>query len=370
MRSLFLAKISAFLGCLVSGMSLFAVDISITTLDDSGAGSLREAMTNAIEGDLLLFDNLSGTITLLSPLPDITASYSIYGPTGNTVVIDGNSQHQIFNIAGGGVPTISDLTLVGGDPTIDGGFINIADEWWAVLNNITVDHCNGSCGYPVYIGLFGYLQTSNLVFANGSNVSGKGIYMDNAALSYSLDDGVNTQCMVDGIGGNFLKYGEGTLSLGAVSNPTDITLVAYEGNLDFNGNTLQPALAIFDGTYSGDSFLYYLVNYGVVKPGASLGNGIGSISMTGDFMQLSAGQLQIGIESTGECDFLQVAGNINLDGQLYINAGAGSFTTGTIFTILYADGGINGTFASVDCSDPVLEFNVNYNAQSIEVEIL
>jgi hypothetical protein len=45
----------------------------VTTSDNSGTGSLREAITNASAGDVITFDaSLAGvTITLSSELPDV-----------------------------------------------------------------------------------------------------------------------------------------------------------------------------------------------------------------------------------------------------------------------------------------------------------
>ena len=65
---------------LISMMSphLMAATITVTSLSDSGAGSLRQAISDAAAGDTIDFDNtLSGTISTTSTLnidKDLTKS--------------------------------------------------------------------------------------------------------------------------------------------------------------------------------------------------------------------------------------------------------------------------------------------------------
>ena len=91
----------------------------VTTLADSGAGSLRAAIdqANAAAGaDVIFFKTaLTGTIGLRSDLPDIAESVSFLGSGAARMRIDGRGLHQIFDINGSDLDvTISGLTLTGG----------------------------------------------------------------------------------------------------------------------------------------------------------------------------------------------------------------------------------------------------------------
>lgn len=64
------------------GLSLTAATFSVTNALDSGPGSLRQAVldANASDGGDIVFLNTTGTITLSSALPEITANVTITGP--------------------------------------------------------------------------------------------------------------------------------------------------------------------------------------------------------------------------------------------------------------------------------------------------
>lgn len=83
-------------------MPASAAPFLVTKTDDSGTGSLRQAITDAnatAESDEITF-GVSGTIALLSTLPTITSNLTITGPGPNQLAITGNSMNQpIFSVS-------------------------------------------------------------------------------------------------------------------------------------------------------------------------------------------------------------------------------------------------------------------------------
>lgn len=82
-----------------------AAIFTVTNTDDSGAGSLRQAMLDAEatpDADEIVFDAAAnGVITLAAPLPDLQGSGGNLTITGNgpaNTIIDGADQHQPFNM--------------------------------------------------------------------------------------------------------------------------------------------------------------------------------------------------------------------------------------------------------------------------------
>ncbi len=92
--------------------------IAVTTLDDAGTGSLREAIENAIAGDTIDLTGLAGTITLETEL-SIEKTLTIDGPGQDVLAISGNNACRVFSQNGGTV-SVDDLTIRDGEA--DNGF--------------------------------------------------------------------------------------------------------------------------------------------------------------------------------------------------------------------------------------------------------
>jgi hypothetical protein len=97
---------------------------------DSQAGSLRDAITKAKDGDTIVFaSSLNGqTITLTSDQLAINKSLNIEGPGAGLLAISGNDTNRVFAINEGFTVTIAGLTIThgrsrGGQTTAGGGGI-------------------------------------------------------------------------------------------------------------------------------------------------------------------------------------------------------------------------------------------------------
>lgn len=86
----------------------------VTTLSDSGAGSLRSAVAAAANNEVITFA-VSGTITLASPI-SIPRPLVIQGPGAKVLTISGNNLTELFSILSPvtGTVVFRDLTLANG----------------------------------------------------------------------------------------------------------------------------------------------------------------------------------------------------------------------------------------------------------------
>src|SRR5262249_13611019 len=95
---------------------------TVTTLSDSGAGSLRSAVQSANlhpGADVIQFaSGLTGSIALTSGQITITDDVSIAGPGADKLTVSGNNQSRVFFVSGLGTDvTLSDVRIAQGKAT-------------------------------------------------------------------------------------------------------------------------------------------------------------------------------------------------------------------------------------------------------------
>jgi hypothetical protein len=170
---------------------------TVSSLADSGAGSLRAAIGNANMADIVDATGVSGKILLTTGEISITNSITILGPGPGTLAVDGNANSRIFTIYRLGTTPISvfisGLTVTNGFtkhriglPTIGeagGGIFN--DQQTLTVSNVTVignkvdpgelngiggGICNGGFDF------FASLRVIDCTIASNSAAFGGGIF--------------------------------------------------------------------------------------------------------------------------------------------------------------------------------------------------
>ena len=156
--------------CLVSAVS-YAATFTVSNTSDSGAGSFRQAIIDALAGGAGPHDiqagGVTGTISLQSALPTITnTTIRIHGPTSGTLTVTrGTGTFRIFKVdnSGGAVSaTINRLSITNGDSGGEGGGCIWVDNATFNLNYCTVSggvstvfgggiHIRGTVGSTVNI---------------------------------------------------------------------------------------------------------------------------------------------------------------------------------------------------------------------------
>jgi hypothetical protein len=195
----------------------------VTTLADSGYGSLRQAIANAHSGDTISFFT-NGTLRLTSAQLTIGNNLTIVGPGPADLRLDGNDEQRVFRILAGATVKISGLTITNGHAP------------------------DGTVGTPGTVGLngggihnAGVLTLSNCVIV--SNRAGNGGAGSQASYPDSIYDGGN-----GGAGGN----GGGIYSLGSLTLISCAVRTNFSGAGGWGGDASGGAVGHLDGNAGGD----------------------------------------------------------------------------------------------------------------------
>lgn len=147
---------------------------AVTHVNDSGPGSLRQALTdaNAAPGQDLIDISAVGTLSLASPLPLITDDVEIAGPGADLFFIDGQGLYRGLNINLVDV-TLSDLTIQNGQApgSEQGGGIRSLGGLELTRVNLFTNTAQGHGG-AIYVTRF--LTTHDVVFQNNRSLTGVG----------------------------------------------------------------------------------------------------------------------------------------------------------------------------------------------------
>jgi len=198
---------------------------TVTNLDASGVGSLRQAMLDAnanAEADTITFQaGLSGTILLLGPLPTVTTDMSIVGLGADIITISGNKKVRIFDVDSGADLTLSGLKLINGKANM-GGAIRVQNSSTLSLSNSILNANKATFGGAIALETNIQATISNSTLTNNTAIGGTGgaIYIRNGIvnISNSLLDG-NTANVAGAltIGGGIV-----TLTNSTISNNTSL----------------------------------------------------------------------------------------------------------------------------------------------------
>jgi hypothetical protein len=344
-----------------------AATYTVSNLNDSGPGSLRQAIISAIAapGEETINFSISGTILLGSVLPTITGADALaIDGTGQSVTISGSNLHRILWTDPGTTVSLNHLTFSNGNDWGGGGIYNagnmtIANSAFsgnkatnymygggAVLNsdigvlniqNSTFSFNNSNGGGAGILNYGGTVTISGSTFStNSSSGNGGGainnwsgaLEVANSTFSGNTDTSVGGAIYNDGVAtitsntfsSNFADYGYG----GAFYNG---------GSASLNYNAFSTNSAFFDGGAFYNAGSASLIN-STFSGNSSSGDGAGILSM--------AGTLNI-----SNSTFADNTSN-SKGGGVYVNGGTATFANSTFSdnSAAISGGGIHNTIST------------------------
>ncbi|MGA9720945.1 MAG: choice-of-anchor Q domain-containing protein, partial [Candidatus Binatus sp.] len=243
-----LAAVVAMQACL-SGYAWAAITLTVTNTNDSGAGSLRQAILNSgatRSAYIIDFAKVAGTITLTSGVLEIPHNLTISGPGAANLAVSGNHASPVFKIDSGATVSISDLTIENGTGG-DGGGIENGGTLTLSGSVVSGNHAT-ALGGGLYNG-GGATVTDTSFVSNSTDGQGGGIFNDGGTmtLTSSTLSGNSTKNQGGGI-----FNGAGTLTV------TNTTIAGNDGTtggggIYNSGNGTSGALIVINTTIYNNS---------------------------------------------------------------------------------------------------------------------
>ncbi len=264
--------------------------ITVTTLNDTGAGSLRQAIADANSGDTIDF-SVSSTITLTSQLV-ITGNNNLTINGGSAITVSGNNAARVFKVANSNV-TFNDLVIANGNRQFSGddpdcfigacgGGIAIISSTVAINNSAVRDNTAVSTspftadkGGGIFVDTTSTLTVTNSTISNNTAENGGGIYI--AAGTVTIDNStISGNAATNGRGGGIDSQAGNTTISNSTITGNAVTWSGSDGGCGISsyGGSTSTTLSntiVSGNSCSGDA---HDADYGIVDSFHSNGNNL------------------------------------------------------------------------------------------------
>ena len=250
-----------------------AATFTVTNLNDSGAGSLRQAVmdANAAAGaDTIIFASSLGTdtITLAAMLPIITDDAGLTIDGDNRIALSGNDNVQVLSVSAGALLTLQNISVTHGNATSGGGGLYNEGTVTIIHSAFSNNSATGSRGGGV-ANVGGTATITNSAFSNNSaTADGGGVFNDgtltiaNSAFSNNsatAGGGVLNNNGIATILNSTFSGNSATNNGGGVTNSAGTLTIANSAfsnnSANFGGGVINNSgtATILNSTFSGNS---------------------------------------------------------------------------------------------------------------------
>jgi len=256
-----------------------AANLLVYNTNDSGAGSLRQAIANNATmggGNTIIFSNVvTGTITLTTDTLWISNNVTILGPGPNVLAVDGSASYTVFRLSGNQTVSLTGLTVTNGGAS---GIINYGS---LTVSNCTIINCVASSSIIGSLaGGIGNNGALTVIASTIANNSGGGIY--NILGTVALLD----SSLTGNSGGALFNNGGGVTVTASTISGNSGGGISNFGSGSFFGNPVTATLTISASTFSGNSG-------GGIGNGA-LAGGVATVQISDTILKAGASGANIG----------------------------------------------------------------------------
>ena len=349
-----------------------AATLTVTNANDSGPGSLREAIALAADRDQIIFDeSISGAsirftsaevvinknLELIGRGPDLTI---IAGP--GTYSYLGNPPHRVFSIAPGISVAIANLTLEDGNAASDFGGA-IFNQGTLRLVDCVVEQNEAQKGAGIY-NADGHLELVRTTLRGHCLDNDLGTLFNNSSGNVTIEQCTFEQNSVSRAGGTgFYNTGAATIVDSVFRNNSASGASSWGGAIANYGSLLIGRSAITaNGAYGEGGGIY---NNGILEIWESLiennfsNNAAGAIQNNGNMVLINTtiyrNRTHMGLGAVGNRGSLVIISSTisgNTNDYYYSGAGAGVFNLEPASGVVVRNSLIVGNLKILDCPTP------------------
>ena len=326
--------------------------VTVTNTNDSGAGSLRNALTNATSGEIINFARTAfGTITLSSGPLEVATNLTIDGPGAKNVTIDGNNTFLDLLVDADVTASLSGLTITGGEAsatTYGGGILN--DGTLTVANCVITKNSGGEVGGGILNN--GSVTVTNSVVSDNTATFAAGIN-NNPGATLTVSGSTITNNAAGELNGGIGNFG-GTVK---ITNSVVSDNVAQSGG----GGIGDTKFSFGSGGGGGTLTINNSIVSGNSSPGGQNGGGIlvngGALTISGSTVaNNTVGSSTAGFGAGGGiaaqgATTLNISDCLFADNKAVTNATTGLVDGGAIYTANLGGTEPGGQLASLNITN-------------------
>jgi autotransporter-associated beta strand protein len=244
-------------------------------------------------------------------------------------------------------------------------------------------------GFVVFAGKAGQVDIPDSVAVTGMQFATSGYSIEGGMIE--LADGENIVRVGDGTAagedyvatisasftgsGTLVKSDRGTLVLNNNRNEHFGGTEVRGGTLEVNGVITEITVGE-NGRLQGSGAVGDALIGGTIRAGSAYPKdqslapaGFGVLSVRGDLTLTDTSRFEVMLDAAGNAGLVDVDGTAYLGGQVFALASGGDYSAGVDYTILRAEGGIDGVFDGVGANLAFLEASLAYNENDVRLHL-